>query len=93
MLENETIELNDEELEKVSGGENCNNPRGLKHGDTVLFYNEEPDAWMWGTFESYNSVTCTYLISWNDTTIIYPGGSTYTVKAKSGSFKEEYIGD
>ena len=38
MLENETIELNDEELEKVSGGENCNNPRGLKHGDTVTFF-------------------------------------------------------
>ncbi len=88
--EKKNIELKDEELEKVNGGnDKSDNPKGLKPGDQVYFYKNDWGVHMWGQFESYNSGY--YKISWSDTTI-FINDQTINIPANyHGSVREEEI--
>lgn len=87
------IELNDKDLEPVwggGGGEITTNPRGLKEGDSVYFYYDIIDQWMWGYFKYYDNGV--YRVRWNDTTIVYGKGVAYLpVEADETDVPEKYI--
>ena len=87
--EKKTVELKDEELEKVSGGDG-NNPLGLIPGDRVKFYYDIIDQWIWGEFMYYcNGV---YRVRWDDTTIIYGlGVQSLLVEADETEVPETWI--
>ena len=88
--EKKTVELKDEELEKVSGGDNDNNPLGLIPGDRVKFYYDIIDQWIWGEFMYYCDGV--YRVRWDDTTIIYPGGNAYLpIEADEAEVPESWI--
>ena len=87
--EKKTIELKDEELEKVSGGD-TDNPKGLKQGDKVNVYYDIIDAWIWGEFLYYYNGE--YRVRWDDTTILYGGGvASLFVEADEISVPESCI--
>ena len=87
------IELTDKDLESVwggDGGESATNPRGLKEGDSVYFYYDILDKWMWGYFINYDNGV--YRVGWNDTTIVYGKGVAYLpVEADETDVPEKYI--
>ena len=88
--ENKTVELKDEELEKVSGGDNDNNPLGLIPGDSVKFYYDIIDQWIWGEFKYYYDGK--YRVRWDDTTIIYGlGVQSLLVEADETEVPESLI--
>ena len=88
---NDIKELNDEELEKINGGNNDvpDNPKGLKPNDSVYFC--YTGIWMWGTFVEYNNEFNQYKIRWEDTNVIVDGVIGYTALAGELWFYEEDI--
>lgn len=76
-------------MEKVTGGTNntSNNPKGFKTGDSVYFFYDLLEKWMWGTFLYYDGQ---YRVRWNTTRMIY-GGEILVVEADETSVPEQYI--
>ena len=75
--ENKVIELNDEDLEKVSGGNGDGNPKGLRKGDKVFFYYDILDQCIWAEFVDYDEKHDKYKVKWDDTILVYGGGKAY----------------
>lgn len=86
----EKKELNEKELQKVSGGSK-ENPKHFNEGDSIYFYFSQHGVWIWGFYVGFHNGW--YTVRWNDTTVINGprNHDPFVIEAGEMSIPEEFI--